>query len=134
MHGLPELARRLQEALSRQEGVRFAFLYGSSVTRGPDRARDVDVAVAFSGQPSLLDVAELALDLERAAGKTVDLVDLDDASTLLRWEVVRTGRVLLGPDASGVRDFLARVPIESADLCPYLEREAEGLRRALGIS
>jgi hypothetical protein len=63
----------------------------------------------------------------------VDLVRLDRASTLLRWEVLKSGRILCAPDDAAWLAFAARVPLEYAELRPYLDREAAGLRRALGV-
>jgi hypothetical protein len=66
-------------------------------------ARDVDIAVSFVDRMALLDECALAAGLEAAIGREVDLVDVDTASTLLRWEVLRTGttsghRGSRGPD------------------------------------
>ena len=130
---LAELEARLREGLALVAGVRFAFLFGSGAARGPEEARDIDVAVAFARAPGLMELAALASDLERLVGKTVDVIDLDEASTLLRWEVLRTGRLLVAPDEAVWLAFAARVPLEYADLRPYLDREAAGLRRALGV-
>ena len=126
-----ELERRLADALRRCGGVRFALLFGSALRRGPDAARDIDVAIAFVASPSLFDRARLAYELEDAVGKEVDIVDVDEASTLLRWEIVRSGRVVVDVDHDALIAFLARVPLEWADLQPYYELEAAGLRRAL---
>ena len=111
--------------------MRLAFLFGSAATRGPNAARDVDVAVAFAQPLSLLQQGALCAQLEQIVGREIDLVDLDSASTLLRWEVVRSGIVLAARDRRDLVDFRARVPLEYFDLQPYLEREAAGLRRAL---
>ena len=111
--------------------MRLAFLFGSSVTRGVEAARDIDVAIAFARPVSLLEQCELGAQLEQAVGREVDLVELDEASTLLRWEVVRDGIVLWARDGRDLADFRARVPLEYFDLQPYLEREAAGLRRVL---
>jgi predicted nucleotidyltransferase len=122
----------LRRVLALRPEVRFACLFGSAVTRGPELARDIDVAASFRTSPSLLELGELEGYLERAIGRTVDLVDLDQATTLLRWEVARTGFALCSPDAVAWLEFRARAPIEYFDLQPYREREARGLRRALG--
>jgi predicted nucleotidyltransferase len=126
-----ELTGRLIAALQGRPEVRLAFLFGSAVTRGPDLARDVDVAVAFAQPLSLLQQCALCAQLEQIVGREIDLVDLDGASTLLRWEVVRNGIALAARDRRDLVDFRARVPLEYFDLQPYLEREADGLRRAL---
>jgi len=111
--------------------VRFALLFGSTVLKGFDSARDVDVAVAFTRPLSLLEQGTIATQLEQVAEREVDLVDLDATSTLLRWEVARGGVVLFARDRAELVEFRARVPIEYFDLEPFLVREAAGLRRAL---
>ena len=128
---LEELLVKLRAPLEARADVKFALLFGSSALRGPDQARDVDVAVALSAPLSLLDLSALACELEAATGRDVDLVDLGEAPTLLRWQVLRYGRVILTRDRDACLSFQARVPIEHADLQFYFERESEGLRRAL---
>jgi predicted nucleotidyltransferase len=131
---LDELEVQLRAVLAGRHDVRFAILFGSSVARTPDAARDVDVAVSLDASLSLMDLGALAVQLEAAVGKSVDVVDVDEATTLLRWEIVRLGRTLVARDEDALLDFRARVPLEYADLKPYLDREAAGLRRVLGVT
>src|SRR5687767_988703 len=106
-----ELLERLTTVLARHPETRFAVLFGSAVTRGFDAARDVDVAVGFTRTPTWMERSRLAGELEDAIGREVDLVDLDEASTLLRWEVVRTGLPIAVGDAEALTRFRARVPL-----------------------
>ena len=78
-----------------------------------------------------LELGALATDLERVTNRTVDLVNVDDASTLLRWEVVRTGRLIRAAEPEAWLAFQARVSLEWDDLRPYFDRESAGLRRVL---
>jgi predicted nucleotidyltransferase len=126
-----ELLAKARAVLEPRANIRFALLFGSAATKGPDGARDIDIALSFDSSPGLLDLAELAQEIEVAVGHEVDLVEIDEASTLLRWEVVRDGRVIVAHDKDALLELQARVPIEYADLRPYFERESEGLRRAL---
>ena len=128
---IEELTRGLGRALQGRAEVRLALLFGSSVTRGLEHARDLDVAVAFMHPVSLMDQCRLGEHLEEVAGREVDLIDLDNGSTLLRSEVARQGVVLWARDRRDLVDFRARAPLEFFDLQPYREREAEGLRRVL---
>lgn len=128
---LEDLLTRLRAALPRRPEVRFAVLFGSAVDRGPDEARDIDLAISFRGSPSLMERGALAVHLEHALGREVDIVDVEEASTLLRWEVTSRGRLVTAPDRDAWVEFQARVPIEYADLRPYFDRETEGLRRSL---
>ncbi len=128
-----ELIARLRGALEKAAGVRFAVLFGSAAV-DPDRAHDVDVGASFeAGSPSWQELGRMEAELETAVGRDVDIVDLDDASTVLRWEVVSRGKLIVAPHREAWLDFQARVPIEMADLRPYLERESAGLRRSLGV-
>ena len=127
-----ELVTRLRAVLEPRADVRFALLFGSAATRGPAQAGDIDVAISFSVAPSLFDLGALANDLDVALGAEVtDVVDIDDASTLLRHEVATAGRPIVERNRDALIEFLARAPIEYEDLRPYLERESEGLRKAL---
>lgn len=111
--------------------VNMAALFGSAVTRGPDQARDIDVAFAFARPLSLFDLGALAVKIESRVGKEIDVVDLDSASTLLRWEVARTGRLAWSRRPEDWPSFQSRVTFEYADLEPFFRYQSEGLRRAL---
>jgi predicted nucleotidyltransferase len=126
-----ELLLQLRGALRSASGVRFALLFGSAAMRGPDFARDVDIAISWSTAPPLLERLRLATELEILVGRDVDVVDIDEASTLLRWEVLRFGLTIIAPEPWSLLEFKARVPIERADLEPYYQRESDGLRRVL---
>ena len=126
-----ELVLLLGRALSADVRLRYALLFGSAATRGPELANDIDIAVSAHTSLGLLDRMRLATELERIVGKAVDVIDLDDASTLVRREVLRDGRPLVVNDAAAFLGFKASVPIEWADLEPYFARESAGLAKAL---
>lgn len=131
---LETLTQQLACALQRWPEVRLALLFGSSITRGLEGARDLDIAVAFTRSISLMEQCRLGEQLETVAGREVDLIDLDSASTLLRSEVARQGIVLWARERCDLIDFRARSPLEFFDLQPYREQQAEGLRRVLEAS
>jgi len=127
-----ELENKLRTILAGKD-LRFCILFGSSAMRSPAVAKDVDLAISSLRPMSLMQRGALEVELEQAVGKPVDVVDVDEASTLLRWEILRHGVVVASNDETALRTFQARVPLEYADLRPYLDREAEGLRRVLGV-
>jgi predicted nucleotidyltransferase len=129
-----ELLDRLAAVLGRHPEVRFALLFGSAVTRGPEAARDIDVAASFTRTPTWMEHGRLAGEIEDEIGREVDLVEVDDASTLLRWEVVRKGLPVAVGDPPALTRFRTLVPLEYYDLEPLLRREAEGLRRRLKVT
>jgi uncharacterized protein len=128
---IDELLSVLRGALQAHEDLEFAVLFGSSVRRGPESARDVDIACSFRRSVPLLELGAIATRLEEETGRIVDLVDLADATTLLRWEVLQTGRLVLARDRDAWVSFQTRTALEWDDLAPFYELESAGLRRAL---
>jgi uncharacterized protein len=126
-----ELSSVLRDILEGRPEIRFAALFGSAATRGLVGARDVDIACSFNRAMSWLELGALMGEIEAVVGREVDLVDLDAASTLLRWEVLMKGRLILAPDHAAWFAFRSRATFEWDDLRPYFERESEGWRRAL---
>ncbi len=112
--------------------LRVAILFGSAASGRLHSASDIDVGI-LPIEPDLPLGRELELqaDLERLCGRPVDLVRLDLASTLLRWEVARGGRVLLDKPAGSAARFQAQAAIEHADFAPLFEAGAERWRRAV---
>jgi predicted nucleotidyltransferase len=93
-----EAAKKLAEALRREERVALAFLFGSFLE---GVFRDVDVAVYISGEVDLLDAAayaeELSSRLTSLVGLPVDVVVLNFAPTWLRRRAL-SGRELVVKD------------------------------------
>src|SRR5205823_13522844 len=94
---------------------RVGYFVGSAA-RGEFRAgSDEDVAGRFSARPTLDGLAALAINLERAAGRRADVIDLDTAPPLLLREVVKEGRLLFAASDD------ERVAFETAALARYAD-------------
>ena len=108
--------RALREALASRMGVRLAVLFGSTArgTAGP--RSDLDVGVRLEGGQEGLTDLELAL--ARATGRRVEVVPLDSAPPLLRFEIARDGRVLLERTPHAWTDFRARAMTDWWDWAP----------------
>jgi uncharacterized protein YutE (UPF0331/DUF86 family) len=93
---------------------------------------DVDVAfVPLDPAMTLADELALQAALEQAAGRSLDLVRLDRASTLLRWRVAREGVPLLTQAPYDWARFVAQAGIEHGDFAPSYARAAERLRQRI---
>jgi len=123
----------LLKALESWPGVRLAVLFGSTARGQSGPGSDLDVGVLFeAGQES---AASLEVALARAAGRRLDLVRLDAAPPLLRFEVARDGRVLLERAPHAWVDFRARAMTDWWDWAPtarlFHAAAASRLRAAL---
>jgi uncharacterized protein len=119
----------LREVLERFPEVRLAAAFGS-VARGDERpGSDVDVALLLSP-----DTRELRTRVEaalgRAAGREIDVIHLDAAPPLLRFEIARDGVPLLGQRDDWV-DFRTRAMIDWWDWAPTARMIEEAAIRRL---
>lgn len=81
----------IRQLLDAREDVRLAYVFGSVATGRARPTSDLDVAILFAGEPSPVALDRLTEDLEEAAGRPVDLIDLAQAPPLLAHQVVSTG-------------------------------------------
>ncbi len=90
------LIAKLRETLRTEHNVRFAMLFGSTARGDDTEASDVDV-IADPRDSDFIGTIRLAVKLERATGRSVDVVRLKDAEadpTFLAM-AIEDGRVLV---------------------------------------
>lgn len=84
----------LAELMEKRKDVILAYLFGSQAVseKVQSQSSDIDIAVFFSPSPSLRELLRFRSDLTRLL-KTdrVDLVSLNEASPLLKYEVILGG-------------------------------------------
>lgn len=129
----PELdTEALETVLRRGPPLRLAVLFGSGARGSMRPDSDVDIGI-LPVDPDLPFGAEadLQVELELACGRTVDLVRLDQASTLLRNQVAREGRPLLEARDGACQRFRVAATLEYLDFLPTYDAAAERFRRSL---
>jgi predicted nucleotidyltransferase len=108
---------QLKRVLDETPAVRLAVLSGSAARQADGSGSDLDVGVSFAEGGTDLAPA-LAVALERAAGRRVDLVPLDAAPPLLRFEIARDGVVVVERLRGAWAEFQARAMIDWWDWAP----------------
>ena len=106
-------ADRLVATLSdRVPGLVAVYLFGSQAREDAGPGSDVDLAVLTLGNLDPVERWKLQEDLAAQAHQNVDLVDLRHASTVMRIQVLRDGRLLADLQPS------VRATFEATALCP----------------
>jgi predicted nucleotidyltransferase len=124
------LLGRLREVLQAFPAVRLAAAFGS-VARASERSNsDVDVGILLDPDTPELR-SRIEADLGRAAGREIDLVYLDAAPPLLRFEIASDGVLLLARDRSDWVDFRARAMIDWWDWAPVARKINDAVIRRL---
>jgi predicted nucleotidyltransferase len=123
--GLTEVVRG--QALS-YPPILAVYLFGSQSTGKAKPESDLDLAILLQpGQEKDFPLLELAVSLERTLGRRVDLVILNRAGELLKYQVRRNGRLLFERDPRLRKQFEIRGRKSFEDFL-YLHRRY--LRRA----
>jgi predicted nucleotidyltransferase len=124
------LLERLRQGIASLPEVRLAVLFGSTA-RGQARPQsDVDLGVLLD--PDTPDVRFKAeTELGRAEGRSVDVVFLNQAPPLLRFEIAKEG-ILLHQDQDHLwTDFKTRAMLDWWDWAPIAKRIEDALIQRL---
>lgn len=80
---------KLRDLLSKDDNVLLAFVFGSLAAGRQRKDSDIDVAVLYKNPPSGFEIIYAIDNLSKSAGKDVHLVILNDASPLLKHQVMK---------------------------------------------
>jgi uncharacterized protein len=125
-----EMLERLKHQAAAWPELKLAVLFGSTA-RGQARPKsDVDLGILLDPySPELRFRVEA--ELGRAAGRPVDVILLDDAPPLLRFEIAREGVLLFQREDHLWTDFKARAMVDWWDWAPTHRMIAAGVVRRL---
>ncbi len=120
--GRTDVLKSVSAALSKAPRVRFAYVFGSFLTRADARDLDIAVMLAPSAEP-LRTTEDLGDALERSIGRkaAVDVRPLNRAAASFAFQVISTGRVLAEKRREERLDWEAHVCSRYQDLKPMLD-------------
>jgi predicted nucleotidyltransferase len=122
----------LRRVLSEDPRVAYAVLFGSSARGSAHAGSDLDIAVGLKSRTRLepRELGDLVSRLERAAGRTIDLLVLDEAPPAVAYRVFRDGRVIVEKDRGALVERKTRAILEYLDFRPIEELAARGVLAA----
>jgi predicted nucleotidyltransferase len=120
--------KELQQALEADRRVSYAILFGSSARGSLRNESDLDIAIGLApgARRGARELGELISTLERAAGRKVDVVLIDEAPPAIAYRVFRDGSPLLVRDRAALVARKARAILEYLDFQPIEEIAARG--------
>lgn len=123
--------QKLRRVLARYPSIQAAYLFGSHAVGRAGRHSDVDLALV--GPRDELESCKLDIlaDLAAAGVDSVDLVLLDGADPILRFEAVHPNRLIYAKADFDHPAYFTRTLHEYFDLQPFLKIQRESLKRRL---
>jgi predicted nucleotidyltransferase len=122
----PEILASVRALLATApEDVVCAYLFGSQARGTARHESDVDVAILLRTPPARTlegQVPPLGAELERALGRCVDLVLLNDAPPDLTHRILRDGNLVLDRDRAARIRFEVKARNEYFDLLPVIRQ------------
>jgi predicted nucleotidyltransferase len=118
------LAKKMKDS-----DILLAYLFGSMVNpKGGRMPNDVDLAVVTKGRPAW----ELRDEISELIGSDrLDLVDLGRAPPVLRYEIIRTGRMIFSANDAFRQRFVLDTLHLYRDTDYLRRRQADVLRRRI---
>ena len=113
--------KRLADFLSKQEHIKFAYLFGSMASGKAGKLSDMDIAVLIDDILNKKDKFEFQLKLisditDLLKIERVDLVVMNDAPLSLKYEIIKANYPLF------IRDRGEKIDFEQKVLSRYLDR------------
>ena len=114
--------------------IAYGLVFGSAARGQARAASDLDVAVGLATGSEFdgLAVGRLVSDLERASGRTVDLVLLHEAPPALAYRVFRDGVVVSVRDRPAMVERRVRAILDYLDYRPFESAFVRGVLHGRG--
>lgn len=116
--------------------VTFAYLFGSVARGTAGKLSDIDIAIFID--PSRLPPvgsfgyqSEIIVDLQALLQRDVDVVILNDASTMIRFQVLKHGKLVFCRSDSERRLFHEKAVTQYLDIKPLLQVQRHYLHKQL---
>ena len=109
-------SKNIRKFLSTCNDVTLAFLFGSFANGNVTPSSDLDIAIVFSQKPDFHCVNDLRQRLSETFNITVDIVPLNNASPIIRMQVLKYGILLLNKKPEIYNDFFVKTVAEYDDL------------------
>lgn len=95
--------------------VKAIYMYGSIITEYFNDESDIDIAILLDKKIEIQTLYEINMKLASTLDKDVDLVQLDNVSTVLQFQVIQTGKRIFCKDEKYCNRY------ESQIFCEYIE-------------
>lgn len=108
IHTNQELVHAITEVCQRQAWIIAMWVFGSTAKGSARFDSDIDIAILANNTTPDLPILPLITELERVINRGVDVVLLNRAGDLLRYEVRKHGRLMFERDPFARKEFEVR--------------------------
>ena len=112
---------KCKNILKRHENIIFAYIFGSYVQEKLRKDSDIDIAIYLDKKIDAKIYLKLKMDLMEACNREIDLIILNDATPLLKYEIYKSHILLFTNDKQLESNFKVKTLFEYNDIKRYLD-------------
>lgn len=111
-----DMTQKLEKFFSIYSDVAFVFVFGSFVRGKMTSFSDLDIAIFFSKTTDFYRINDLKEKLSEILNIAVDIVVLNNASPIIKMQVLRNGTLLINKSPQTYNEFFVKTVNEYDDL------------------
>lgn len=116
-----DIIKRCKDILIEYEDIIFAYIFGSYAKDNIRIDSDIDIAIYLTGNIDTYKYLDMKRELSEALKREVDLVILNDATPLLRYEIYKNNILLFSHDKAMEGKYKVKTLFEYNDMKRYLD-------------
>ena len=128
---------KCRDILIQYEKIIFAYIFGSYAKDNIRKDSDIDIAIYLKDSIGSYEYLDMKMKLSEALKREVDLVILNDATPLLKYEIHKNNILLFTNDKSIESKYKVKTLFEYNDMKRYLdlsyEKTIERLKEEVSI-
>ncbi|MEC9489301.1 MAG: nucleotidyltransferase domain-containing protein [Halanaerobium sp.] len=126
-----DLVAKTQKALAKFSAVQAVYLYGSYAEERANKYSDLDLGVLLDDGYNQMVKLDILTSLSNKNFTNVDLVILNQAPPLLRYEIVKNNQLIYARDDFDAAGYFSLVIRKYFDFRPYLEIHRKYLKERI---
>lgn len=116
-----DIPKKCKEILSSHKCIVFAYIFGSFAQGNFNDNSDLDIAIYLDGDMDTDDYLDLKMTLTEAFNREIDLVILNKATPLLKFQVYKNHILIFTRDKTLESEFKVKTLFEYNDVKRYLD-------------
>jgi predicted nucleotidyltransferase len=113
--------KKCRDILINYEAIIFAYIFGSYAKGNVKEDSDIDIAIYLKDSIGTYAYLDMKMELSEALKREVDLVILNDSTSLLKYEIYKKNILLFTHDESIENRYKVKILFEYDDMKRYLD-------------
>ncbi len=116
-----DIVEKCKNVLMKYENILFAYIFGSYAKGNMRADSDLDIGIYLKEEMNIEEYLKIRMDLTKICKRQVDLVVLNAATPLLKYEIYKNNILLFTRDRTIESNYKVKILFEYNDIKRYLE-------------